>query len=95
MMVDQLWLWVLNDNTSVTAFPESQDVKISSANLLNPIIKDLRTALPAQTIKSVNGILALIIAKCTVVFHQHDIPGDLALFPILREFHWYGEKRAI
>ncbi len=80
MMVDQLWLWVLNDNTIVTAFPESENLERPTADVLKSILRAIRPALQDRTIKSVNGLIALIIAKCTGVFHQHDIPADLAFF---------------
>lgn len=80
MMVDQLWLWILDDNTIVTAFPENDSDERADADVLNSLIKQLPALLQHRTITSVNGFIALVIAKCTGVFHQRDIPEDLAFF---------------
>lgn len=80
MMVDQLWLWVLDDSTVVTAFPEGDVAETSCANVLRSITRDLHPGLQDRTIKSVRGLISLIIAKCTGVFHQHDIPAELGFF---------------
>lgn len=64
----------------MATFPQSQNVTRSRANFQNAIIKDPRPALQAQTVKSVHEIIALIVAKCREVFHQHDISGVLTFF---------------
>lgn len=79
MMVDQLWLWILEDNFIVTAFPEGEK-EGSRADVLQSITRELGPALEDRSIKSVNGLVFLIVSKCTGVFHQRNIPADLEFF---------------
>jgi CorA-like Mg2+ transporter protein len=80
MMVDQLWLWVLDYKVIVTAFPKGEIAEGTRADVLHSIIRELGPALEDRSIKSVNGLVSLIISKCTGVFHQRNIPEDLEFF---------------
>lgn len=85
MMVDQLWLWELDDNTLVTSFPATESADRRSSDVLHSILKSIDSALQNRTLRSVRGLIALIAATCTGVFHQHDIPADVAFF------HFFGD----
>jgi CorA-like Mg2+ transporter protein len=79
MMVDQLWMWIIDGNTIVTSFPETGIGKRNEADVLQKILSDLKPSL-GQSTKSLNGLVALIIDTCTGIFHRSDIPPDLAFF---------------
>ena len=79
MMVDQLWMWVVDDTTIVTAFPETGTGGHSEADVLTRLTKHIPRAIQ-QGLKSMNGLVALIVDHCTGVFHRSDINPDLAFF---------------
>lgn len=79
MMVDQLWMWVIDGDTVVTSFPETSTGHRNEADVLQKILSDLKPSL-GQSIKSLNGLIALIIDTCSGVFHRSDINPDLAFF---------------
>lgn len=79
MMVDQLWMWVIDGNTVITSFPETSTGKRNDADVLQRILTDLKPSL-AQSTRSLNGLIALIIDSCTGVFNRSDINPDLAFF---------------
>ena len=79
MMVDQLWMWVIDDKIIITAFPETDTGGDSEADVLRRLTKHVPRAIQ-QGLKSVNGLMALIVDHCTGVFHQSDINPDLAFF---------------
>ena len=79
MMVDQLWMWVVDGNTIITAFPDTASGGPNEADILQSLIKNLRGAMQNGT-KSMNGLVAYIVEHCTGVFHRSDIRSDLAFF---------------
>ena len=79
MMVDQLWMWVVDGNTIITAFPETDSGGTNEADVHQSLRKHLTGAMQ-QGIKSMNGLVAYIIEHCTGVFHRSDIRSDLAFF---------------
>ena len=79
IMVDQLWLWVLDGNTIVTAFPRRFNRAKDQADVLDGIERHLtRGVQPA--VKSIYDVVALVIEHCTGVFFQRQLPPDLAFF---------------
>ncbi len=78
-MVDQLWMWVIDSNTIITAFPETGSGGTNEADVLQSLRKNLRGAIQGG-IKSMNGLIAFMIEHCTGVFHRSDIRSDLAFF---------------
>jgi hypothetical protein len=79
MMVDQLWMWVIDGDTIVTSFPETSTGQRNEADVLQKILSELKPSL-GQKVKSLNGLIALIIDTCSSVFHRSDINPDLAFF---------------
>jgi Mg2+ and Co2+ transporter CorA len=79
MMVDQLWMWVVDGNTIITCFPETGTGGESEADVLTRLTKHIPRAIQ-QGLKSMNGLIALIVEHCTGVFHRSDINPDLAFF---------------
>ena len=79
MMVDQLWMWVVDGNTIITALPETGTGGDSEADVLTRLVKHVPRAIQ-QGLKSMNGLIALIVDHCTGVFHRSDINPDLAFF---------------
>ena len=79
MMVDQLWMWIVDGSTIITALPETGTGGDSEADVLTRLIKHVPRAIQ-QGLKSMNGLIALIVDHCTGVFHRSDINPDLAFF---------------
>lgn len=79
LMVDQLWMWVIDGDTIVTSFPELNTGHRNEADVLQKILSELKPSL-GQNVKSLNGLIALIVDTCSGVFHRSDINPDLAFF---------------
>jgi hypothetical protein len=79
MMVDQLWMWVVDNNTIITCFPETGPGHDGDADILTRLTKHIPRAIQ-QGLKSMNGLIALIVDHCTGVFHRSDIHPNLAFF---------------
>jgi hypothetical protein len=79
MMVDQLWMWVVDNNTIITSFPETGLGDDVEADILTRLTKQIPRAIQ-QGLKSMNGLIALIVDHCSGVFHCSDIHPDLAFF---------------
>jgi hypothetical protein len=79
MMVDQLWMWVVDNNTLITSFPETGPSGDVEADILTRLMKQIPRAIQ-QGLKSMNGLIALIVDHCSGVFHCSDIHPDLAFF---------------
>lgn len=79
MMVDQLWMWVVDNNTVITSFPETGPGDDVEADILTRLTKQIPRAIQ-QGLKSMNELIALIVDHCSGVFHCSDIHPDLAFF---------------
>jgi Mg2+ and Co2+ transporter CorA len=79
MMVDQLWMWAVDGNTIITAFPETGTGNNSDGDVLTGLIKHIPRAIQ-QGLTSMNGLISLIVDHCTGVFHHSDINPDIAFF---------------
>jgi hypothetical protein len=79
MMVDQLWMWVVDNNTIIACFPETGPGDDGDADILTRLTKHIPRAIQ-QGLKSMNGLIALVVDHCTGVFHRSDIHPDLAFF---------------
>lgn len=80
MMTDQLWMWVVDGKTIVTAFPQTSYGRENEADILLRILDNIPESVQQGTVKSMNGLIALIVDNCTGVFHRSDIQPDLAFF---------------
>jgi hypothetical protein len=76
IMVDQLWLWILDDNTIITAFPRRW-----GRNKLDDsgVYKSIRVRLKAAKndgIKSIHHLALIIIDQCSRVFFDRTKSRD-------------------
>ncbi|KAI0862286.1 hypothetical protein F4860DRAFT_123398 [Xylaria cubensis] len=73
VMVDQLWLWILNDNTIITSFPRRW-----GRNKPDPsgVHKSLRVRLEQEEISSIHHLALIIIDQCSRVFFERTKPLD-------------------
>ncbi|RYP76353.1 hypothetical protein DL771_001792 [Monosporascus sp. 5C6A] len=75
VMVDQLWLWILDDNTIITSFPRRW-----GRNKPDPsgVHKSLRERLETgrDEIKSIHHLALIIIDQCSRVFFDRTKPLD-------------------
>jgi len=75
VMVDQLWLWILDDNTIITSFPRRW-----GRNKPDPsgVHKSLRDRLEHGTdeIRSIHHLALIIIDQCSRVFFDRTKPLD-------------------
>ncbi|KAI1178441.1 hypothetical protein F4777DRAFT_96443 [Nemania sp. FL0916] len=73
VMVDQLWLWIINDNTIITSFPRRW-----GRNKPDPsgVHKSLRERLEHEEINSIHHLALIIIDQCSRVFFDRTKPLD-------------------
>ncbi|KAI1743826.1 hypothetical protein F4680DRAFT_407618 [Xylaria scruposa] len=73
VMVDQLWLWIVNDNTIITSFPRRW-----GRNKPDPsgVHKSLRVRLEHEEISSIHHLALIIIDQCSRVFFDRTKPLD-------------------
>jgi len=76
IMVDQLWLWILDDNTVITAFPKRWGRnKLDDSGVHKSIRVRLNTA-HKDGIKSVYHLALIIIDQCSRVFFDRTKSRD-------------------
>lgn len=74
-MVDQLWLWILDKDLIVTAFPQRwEQPKNDPLNVLDGIIEDMNSK-TRPPVKSVYDLASLITGRCSGIFDRHRL-GD-------------------
>ncbi|KAI1862732.1 uncharacterized protein JN550_010069 [Neoarthrinium moseri] len=75
VMVDQLWLWILNDNTIITSFPRRWGRNKPDASGVH---KSLRVRLRKGTeeIRSIHHLAMIIVDQCSRVFFDRTRPLD-------------------
>ena len=74
-MVDQLWLWILDKDLIVTAFPQRwEQPKPDPLNILDGIIEDMSSK-TRPPVKSVYDLATLITGRCSGLFDRHRL-GD-------------------
>ncbi|KAF3759987.1 hypothetical protein M406DRAFT_358672 [Cryphonectria parasitica EP155] len=76
MMVDQLWLWILDDYTIITAFPRRWGRNKPDSSGIHKSLRE-RLATVDTEILSVWHLALLIIDQCSRVFFDRTIPLDL------------------
>ena len=75
-MVDQLWLWILNDDLIVTSFPQRwEQPKNDPLNVLDGIIEDMSSK-TRPLVRSIYDLAALITGRCSGVFDRHRIGNE-------------------
>ncbi|RYP46241.1 hypothetical protein DL768_007508 [Monosporascus sp. mg162] len=75
VMVDQLWLWILDDNTIITSFPRRWGRNKPDSSGVH---KSLRERLEAKRdeIKSIYHLALIIVDQCSRVFFDRTKPLD-------------------
>lgn len=75
-MVDQLWLWILDKDLIVTAFPQRwQQPKNDPLNVLDGIIEDVNSK-TRPPVKTVYDLATLITGRCSGIFDRHRLGDD-------------------
>lgn len=68
VMVDQLWLWILDDNTVISAFPRRWGRNKPDPSAVHRSIRDRMGALDPDEIQSVYDLALIVIDECSRVF---------------------------
>lgn len=89
LMVDQLWLWIVDRRTVVTFFPRQEPTTSESklyeqANLHNSIYNELNGDL-AQRFETAGDLAALIALHATTVLLDRTLHHDLQILRIFEE----------
>jgi hypothetical protein len=70
IMVDQLWMWILDDETIITCFPKRYGVNRKDASGVHKSIRVRLDGLGKSEIHSAYDLGLLIIDECSKVFHK-------------------------
>ncbi|PVH86274.1 hypothetical protein DL98DRAFT_11413 [Cadophora sp. DSE1049] len=76
VMVDQLWLWILDDNTILTSFPRRWGRNKPDPSGVHKSLRDRLKHLPEGQIQSVYDLALIIIDQCSRVFFDRTKPLD-------------------
>ncbi|RYP01782.1 hypothetical protein DL764_006069 [Monosporascus ibericus] len=75
VMVDQLWLWILDDNTIITSFPKRWGRNKPDSSGVHKTIRE-RLETKKEEIKSIYHLALIIIDQCSRVFFDRTKPLD-------------------
>lgn len=76
VMVDQLWMWILDENTIITSFPRRWGRNKPDTSGIHKSLRDRLIHLPASQINTVFDIAFIIIDQCSRVFFDRTKPLD-------------------
>ncbi|KFA78383.1 hypothetical protein S40288_10970 [Stachybotrys chartarum IBT 40288] len=76
VMVDQLWLWILDENTVVSCFPRRWGRNKPDPSAVHRGIRDRLGALGKDQIHSAFDMAFIIIDECSKVFFDRTKPSD-------------------
>ncbi|KAI9038646.1 uncharacterized protein KD926_010590 [Aspergillus affinis] len=90
LMVDQLWLWIVDPKTVVTFFPKQEATTAEGklyeqANLFNSIYNELNGDL-ARRFETVGDLAALIVLHAVTVLLDRTLHHDLQIESMTRSF---------
>ncbi|KAK4663944.1 uncharacterized protein QC763_501480 [Podospora pseudopauciseta] len=74
VMVDQLWLWILDENTILSAFPRRWGRNKPDPSAVHRAIRDHLGAIDHAQITSVYDLALIIIDECSKVFFDRTKP---------------------
>ncbi|KAK4096298.1 hypothetical protein N658DRAFT_501729 [Parathielavia hyrcaniae] len=74
VMVDQLWLWILDENTILTAFPRRWGRNKPDPSAVHRAIRDGLGVVDSSQIASVYDLALVIIDECSKVFFDRTKP---------------------
>ncbi|KAK8071235.1 hypothetical protein PG997_011438 [Apiospora hydei] len=75
VMVDQLWLWILDDNTIITSFPRRWGRNKPDPSGVHKSLRERFEARP-EDIRSIQHLALMIIDQCSRVFFDRTKPLD-------------------
>ncbi|KAB8272551.1 hypothetical protein BDV30DRAFT_211893 [Aspergillus minisclerotigenes] len=89
LMVDQLWLWIVDEKTVVTFFPKqeattAEDKLYEQANLHNSIYNELNGDL-ARRFETAGDLAALIVLHAVTILLDRTLDHDLQILRIFEE----------
>ncbi|KAI9370895.1 hypothetical protein BJX61DRAFT_548671 [Aspergillus egyptiacus] len=89
LMVDQLWLWVIDQKTVVTFFPKQEATTVEAkfseqTNLYNSIYNELNGDL-ARRFETAGDLAALIVLHAVTVLLDRTLHSDLQVLRIFEE----------
>lgn len=76
VMVDQLWLWILDGNTIITSFPRRWGRNKPDPSGVHKSLRERLEATSAEEIQSVYDLALIIIDQCSRVFFDRTKPLD-------------------
>ncbi|KAL2800208.1 hypothetical protein BJX66DRAFT_291497 [Aspergillus keveii] len=89
LMVDQLWLWIVDQRTVVTFFPKQEPTTVEGkfyeqTNLYNSIYNELNGDL-ARRFETAGDLAALIVLHAVTVLFDRTLHSDLQILRIFEE----------
>ncbi|KAF7533567.1 hypothetical protein G7054_g6956 [Neopestalotiopsis clavispora] len=75
VMVDQLWMWILDDNTIITSFPRRWGRNKPDPSGVHKSLRD-RLGQKTEVIKSIHHLAMIIMDQCSRVFFDRTRPLD-------------------
>ncbi|KAK7917394.1 hypothetical protein PG985_011002 [Apiospora marii] len=75
VMVDQLWLWILDDNTIITSFPRRWGRNKPDPSGVHKSLRERFEAHP-EDIRSIHHLALIIVDQCSRVFFDRTKPLD-------------------
>ncbi|KAH8679093.1 hypothetical protein BGZ60DRAFT_402512 [Tricladium varicosporioides] len=77
VMVDQLWMWILDENTIITCFPKRWGRNKPDPSAVQKCIRTRLRSARIDEVRSVYDLAILIIDQCSRVFFDRTQPSDL------------------
>ncbi|KAI0595703.1 hypothetical protein F4775DRAFT_585372 [Biscogniauxia sp. FL1348] len=82
IMVDQLWLWILDESTVITCFPRRLSKHRSDPTDVHKLLRQRLRHVRKNEIQSVFDLALLIIDQCSRSFFERARPGELKPDPL-------------
>ncbi|KUI66265.1 hypothetical protein VM1G_02448 [Cytospora mali] len=76
LMVDQLWMWILDESTIITAFPRRYGVNKQDKSGVHKAIRNRLKSLRHDHIKSVFDLALIILDECSNTFFDRTKTAD-------------------
>nr|POE47809.1 ankyrin repeat and protein kinase domain-containing protein 1 [Quercus suber] len=76
LMVDQLWIWVLNDELVVSSFPAKWGQPLNDSMNVLESIKEYINSNNQGRVRSVYELAMMITSHCSRAYHRHGLVGD-------------------
>ncbi|TVY93931.1 hypothetical protein LAWI1_G000709, partial [Lachnellula willkommii] len=77
VMVDQLWMWVLDENTIITCFPKRWGKNKPDESAVQKCIRTRLREARIDEVRSVHDLALIIIDQCSRVFFDRTQPTDM------------------